>query len=266
MTELLGREARAFLIRQRREQPFFLYLAFGTPHYTLEAPQKYLDRFPASMGRDRKTHLAMVAAVDDVVGNLLDDLARLGIARETVVFYQSDNGATREVRASSYGKPATGGSNGKFRGYKRGLFDGGMHVFGYSASARLCASRCGRKPSHVVDGSPAYISRYGRWTRSAAARYRWTEYPSCATRRAAASRAYVLELQREPGRTARRLETDPDPPQFPGEPVSTGVWLSNLEVDPSKRKNLANAEPGRIRDLIERIRAWERYVEISPAR
>jgi arylsulfatase A-like enzyme len=56
-----------------------------------------------------------------------------------------------------------------------------------------------------------------------------------------------------------------NPPQFPGEPVSTGIWLSNLEADLSERKNLAQSEPERVRKLIDRIRAWERYVEIPPA-
>jgi arylsulfatase A-like enzyme len=265
MTELLGREARAFLMRQRLEQPFFLYLAFGAPHYTLEAPQKYLDRFPASMERDRKTHLAMVAAVDDVVGNLLDDLARLGIERETVVFYQSDNGATREVRASSYGKPATGGSNGKFRGYKQGLFDGGMHV-----SAILRAP--GFVPAGVVENRPMLSMDL------------LPTFLAMADGRAQPPRGIdgqsILPVLRGEQRPHERMfwsfnqsravrqgdwKLILNPPQFPGEPVSTGVWLSNLEADPSERKNLANAEPGRVRDLIERIRAWERYVDISAA-
>ena len=76
MTELLGREASAFLSRQSAARPFLLYLTFGAPHYSMMAPKKYLDRFPASMMRDRRTHLAMVAAVDDVVGSLQDQLRR----------------------------------------------------------------------------------------------------------------------------------------------------------------------------------------------
>src|SRR5262245_4482357 len=128
MTELLGREAQAFLSRQSRSQPFMLYLAFGAPHYSMMAPKKYLDRFPADMERDRRTHLAMVAAVDDVIGAILDQIQMLGIERDTVVWFQADNGATNEVRASSYGLPYRGGRNGQYRGYKQGLFDGGMHV------------------------------------------------------------------------------------------------------------------------------------------
>ena len=47
MTEVLGREAQAFVARQTRRQPFLLYLAFGAPHYSMMAPKRYLDRFPA---------------------------------------------------------------------------------------------------------------------------------------------------------------------------------------------------------------------------
>jgi len=74
MTELLGREAQSFLARQTDRDPFLLYLAFGAPHYSMMAPAKYLNRFPASMERDRRMHLAMVAAVDDVIGALLDQV------------------------------------------------------------------------------------------------------------------------------------------------------------------------------------------------
>jgi arylsulfatase A-like enzyme len=99
MTELLGREDQACLARQKPTEPFLFYLAFGAPHYPMMAPRKYMDRFPATMERDRRTHLATVAAVDDVVGGVLDTLKRQGIEDETIVFFQADNGATCEVRA-----------------------------------------------------------------------------------------------------------------------------------------------------------------------
>src|ERR1051326_4919876 len=85
MTELLGREAQAFLARQTRRLPFLLYLAFGAPHYSMRVPKRYLDRFPADMERDRRMHLAMVAAVDDVIGGLLNQLRQLGLERDTAV-------------------------------------------------------------------------------------------------------------------------------------------------------------------------------------
>ena len=79
LTELLGRETQAHLAKQTATQPFFMYLAFGAPHYSMMAPKKYLDRFPATMERDRRMHFAMVAAVDDVIGALPDQLKQQGI-------------------------------------------------------------------------------------------------------------------------------------------------------------------------------------------
>lgn len=265
MTELLGRQARQFLTNQTREQPFFLYLAFGAPHYSMMAPPSYLDRFPSTMERDRKTHLAMVAAVDDVVGALLDDLGRLGMESETVVFYQSDNGATREERASSYGKPATGGSNGKYRGYKQGLFDGGMHVPALlRAPGLLPGGTVENRPLFSMDLFPTFLSMANegapvpqgidgqnilpvlRGEKGTHERMFWSFNHSRAVREG----DWKLIL---------------NPPQFPGELVGSQIWLSNLEADPSERNNLAQAEPERVRKLTERIRAWERYVDIPTA-
>ena len=56
-----------------------------------------------------------------------------------------------------------------------------------------------------------------------------------------------------------------NPPQFPGEEVDARAWLSNLEADPSERNNLAAQEARRVAELTERIRAWEREMNL-PAR
>jgi hypothetical protein len=41
------------------------------------------------------------------------------------------------------------------------------------------------------------------------------------------------------------------------------AWLSNLEDDRSEKKNLANEQTDRVRELTERLRAWEREVGLS---
>jgi arylsulfatase A-like enzyme len=256
MTELLGREAQAFLAKQNRGQPFLLYLAFGAPHYSMMAPRKYLDRFPASMDRDRRTHLAMVAAVDDVIGSLLDQVRQLGIEQETVIFFQADNGATREERASSDGLPARGGSNGRYRGYKLGLFDGGMHVPAILRAPGIPAGQISDRPMISMDLLPTFLALADpqgrppsgidghnllpvlRGTSPTHESMLWNH----AEQRAVRAGDWKLIL---------------NPPNFPGEPVTNKVWLSNLEADPSERKNLADAEPARVRELTERIRAWE---------
>jgi arylsulfatase A-like enzyme len=260
MSELLGQEARSFLAKQDRQKPFFLYLAFGAPHYSMMAPKKYLERFPATMERDRRMHLAMVAAVDDAVGSLLDQLERQGLADNTVIYFQADNGATREQRASSDGKPYHGGSNEPFRGYKLGLFDGGMHVPAMLRAPGVVkpgmvwdrpmismdvlptlVNLAGAKPPAGIDGQDLLPVLRGSKPEH---EYLFWSHDK---QRAVRYRDWKLIL---------------NPPSYPGEEVTDKVWLSNLEADRSERKNLAPEQPDRVRELTERIRAWERDVNI----
>jgi arylsulfatase A-like enzyme len=126
LTEVFTREAKQF-IKASQARPFFLYLAYNAPHYPMHAPRRYLERFPG-LAPERQVYAAMLAAVDDGVGEIRQLLRQLGIERHTIVFFASDNGATRERRAGLQGRPATAGQNTPCRGYKFSLFDGGLRV------------------------------------------------------------------------------------------------------------------------------------------
>jgi len=261
MTELLGREALAHLARQTASRPFFMYVAFGAPHYSMMAPKKYLDRFPASMERDRRTHLAMVAAVDDVIGALLDQLRRQGLENHTIVYFQADNGATREVRASSDGKPYHGGSNEPFRGWKQGLFDGGMHVPAIlRAPGPVKPGRVWERPTISMDLMPTLLTLAGQPLPGGLDGQ--DILPVIAGR--APDHTFLFwsfENQRSVRQGDWKLILNP--PQFPGDPVPDKIWLSNLETDPGEKKNLAKEQPERVRDLLERLRAWEKEVGLA---
>jgi arylsulfatase A-like enzyme len=125
-TELFSREAVRF-VRDNHAQPFFLYLAFNGPHYPMHAPANYKQRFP-DLPPERQTYAAMIAAVDDAVGEVVRTLRESRQLDDTLIFFTGDNGATREARAGLNQKPATAGSNAPFRGNKFSAFDGGMHV------------------------------------------------------------------------------------------------------------------------------------------
>jgi arylsulfatase A-like enzyme len=120
MTELITREARRFVI-QNRARPFFLYVAYNAPHYPMHAPQKYIDRFPG-LDRERQVHAAMLSAMDDGIGEILGLVEKSGLTNNTLVYFQSDNGATIESRARR------GGRNTPLRGFKFALFEGGIRV------------------------------------------------------------------------------------------------------------------------------------------
>ena len=258
MTELLGREAGAYLANQTAEQPFLLYLAFGAPHYSMMAPKKYLDRFPAAMDRDRRMHLAMVAAVDDVVGSLLAQLKRQGLEDNTVVWFQSDNGATREARASSDGKPYHGGSNAPYRGWKQGLFDGGMHLPALlRVPGAIQPGTVWNRPMISMDLLPTFAALAG-----AAKPAGLDGQDILPVIRGDKKEHEYLFWSFENERAVRQGDWKLilNPPQFPGDELSDQVWLSNLEADPGETKNLAATEPARVAQLTQKIRAWEREV------
>jgi arylsulfatase A-like enzyme len=124
-TELFAREAVQF-IRQNHEQPFFLYVPFNGVHYPMHAPSRYVDRF-RELPFERRIYAAMLAAVDDGVGQVMRTLGEYGLTNNTFVMFTADNGATREKRAGLNQQIPNAGHNGILRGYKFSVFDGGMH-------------------------------------------------------------------------------------------------------------------------------------------
>ncbi|MEM1207639.1 MAG: sulfatase-like hydrolase/transferase [Planctomycetota bacterium] len=117
LTDELSDKAVDFVERKRNE-PFFLYLAYNAPHTPMQATEPYLARFPHIENERRRTYAAMIAAVDDGVGRLLDKLDEHGLAEDTIVFFLSDNGGAHNN--ASY--------NGPLRGRKGSYYEGGLRV------------------------------------------------------------------------------------------------------------------------------------------
>ncbi|MBO0812536.1 MAG: sulfatase-like hydrolase/transferase [Microlunatus sp.] len=110
-------------------RPFFLYLPFNAPHYPLHAPEQYVERF-ADLPEDRRMMAAMIAAMDDGVGVIIEALERNGLRDDTIVFFSSDNGPSIEERNWLNGEEVSyqGGSAGGLRGHKGSLFEGGIRM------------------------------------------------------------------------------------------------------------------------------------------
>lgn len=118
LTDALSREAVSF-IERNKQQSFFLYLAYNAPHAPLQATEKYVSRFDHIKNPKRKTYAAMVSAVDDGVGRVLDKLQQLNLTENTIVIFLSDNGGPESDNGSD---------NGILRAGKGSLFEGGIRV------------------------------------------------------------------------------------------------------------------------------------------
>jgi arylsulfatase A-like enzyme len=118
LTEAFSREAEAFVRRHARD-PFFLYLAYNSPHTPLQVPPKYLERVRSIGDETRRSYAAMICAMDDGIGRLMGALAELKLEQDTLLFFLSDNGGPTSVTHSD---------NRPFRGQKGQVYEGGIHV------------------------------------------------------------------------------------------------------------------------------------------
>jgi arylsulfatase A-like enzyme len=141
LTERLTAESIDFLKTQDSDEPFLLYLSYynvHTPiqpykkrvgHYEEKAKDMFAGETPTIAERrgtsrarqDNPDYASMVAAVDDSVGEILDSLADLGLAENTVVIFFSDNGGL-----TTLGGRVAPTSNLPLRSSKGWLYEGGI--------------------------------------------------------------------------------------------------------------------------------------------
>jgi arylsulfatase A-like enzyme len=253
-TELLRREAVDFIRRQSVDQPFCLYLAFGAAHYPMMAPRRYVERFPASMDRDRRTHLAVVAAMDDAVGQVREAVEQRGLTRDTVVFFMSDNGATNETRADSLGRRYEGGSNKPWRAWKGSLFEGGMRVPALLAHPGTIQPRVENTTLAAMDLMPTLLRMAG------AAVPEDVDGADLSgllrNRTALAERVLFWDYSGQSAARSGHWKLLTSHREGLGHPVVKERWLSNLKTDPAETRNFIPEQPGITARLADAIATW----------
>lgn len=118
LTDAFCDEALGFIDRHQN-QPFFLYLPFNAIHTPLHATAKYIERFKEIRNERHRMLAAMTSALDDATGRILTKLRALGLDRDTLVVFLSDNGCPVITGA---------GSNGPLNGEKCTYYEGGIRV------------------------------------------------------------------------------------------------------------------------------------------
>ena len=75
LTDAFGREASAF-IDKNADKLFFLYLVFNAVHTPMNATDDRLEKFKDIKDEKRRTYAAMMSAMDDNIGKVLDKAAK----------------------------------------------------------------------------------------------------------------------------------------------------------------------------------------------
>ncbi len=120
LTEYLGERAVEYVRRNAPGgDPYFLYLAFNAPHTPLIVTQKYYDRFPQIRDEGMRVYAAMISALDDQVGAVLDAIEASGENSDTIVYFMSDNGCAAYIQGICSCEPVRGGKLSHYEGGTR---------------------------------------------------------------------------------------------------------------------------------------------------
>lgn len=259
LTEMITKKSVEF-IKQKRDEPFFIYTAYNAPHYPMHAPRKYIDRYP-DLPWDKRIMAAMISAVDDGVGEIVKALKESGQYENTVIFFSSDNGPSVETRNWLDGTEDRyyGGSAGVFRGYKGSLFDGGIREPAImSWPDRIKARQTCDKLGVMMDVFPTLIGIAGGKPTgvdgSDILPMVTSDAPSPHER---AFWDYNGQLAVRQGKWKLVLNGRTD---FQKGAVDE-VHLSDLEADPGERTNLAARQPQLTAELTRAAQEWRKSLQ-----
>jgi arylsulfatase A-like enzyme len=120
LTEYWGERAVDYVKRNAaKNDPYFLYLAFNAPHAPLVVTQKYYDRFPQIKDQGMRVYAAMISALDDQVGAVLNAVEASGENGDTIVYFMSDNGCAAYIQGICACEPLRGGKLSHYEGGTR---------------------------------------------------------------------------------------------------------------------------------------------------
>ncbi|MGL6094542.1 MAG: sulfatase-like hydrolase/transferase, partial [Fimbriiglobus sp.] len=157
---VFARKAADF-IQRNRAKPFFVYLAFHSPHTAYTDFGRYGSRFPDAPP-DRVGILSGMARQDDAVGTVLEKLREHKLDTNTVIFYLSDNGGTRGADTLPEAKNYTGSLNTPLSGQKGSTREGGIRVpYLVQWKGHLAAGKCYSRPVSSLDVLPTALGAAG---------------------------------------------------------------------------------------------------------
>jgi arylsulfatase A-like enzyme len=267
LTEALTLEANAHVADAvKADKPFFLYFAQYAVHAPFNSDPRFAEHYKDSgKPANAQAFATLIEGMDKSLGDVLDQLDRLGVAENTLIFFLGDNGSDAPL-----GHEHEVACAAPLRGKKGSHYEGGMRVPFIAAWAKADANNAFQKrlpiaagtiqsqqaavydmfptilgltgksapPDHIVDGARLDTLLTGQ-------------------RDASRGEAFLMHYPHSPHRTNyfttyRNGDWKVIYHYFPSD-VSEGshYQLFNLAKDPFEQKNLATTEPTELRRLME---------------
>ncbi len=152
LTSAITREATSFIDRHAAD-PFFLYVPYNAVHSPMQATTEYMKRFNGIGDEHRQVFAAMLSALDDGVGAILQKLRERNLEQDTLVIFLSDNGGpTAELTSGN--KPLRGG--------KGQLWEGGIRIpWTMQWKGQIAGGRTLHQPVIALDIMPTALAAAG---------------------------------------------------------------------------------------------------------
>jgi len=269
-------------IETNKNKPFFLFYPTTIPHAELFAKEEYMNKFRGKFlpeksfkgvddgpkfrqgpyGSQPEAHAAFAAMVnqlDDYVGEILAKLTELGLEKNTIVIFASDNGPHLEAGAD----PDYFNSNGDLRGYKRDMYEGGIrtamlvkwpgkvkegsksdHVSAFWDILPTFADITGAKVTSDIDGISFLPELLGK-------KQKQHEY-------------LYWEFHEQGGKTAIRMGNWKAVRLNIDKPDKTVTELYDLSKDISETNNVADANPEIVKKMEELMKQAHTPSEVFP--
>jgi len=254
-TQLIAKEACKVVASADQAKPLFLYVPFNGVHSPFQVPDSYLKPY-AHLKGNRQKLAGMLAAVDEAVGQIEAALKQAGRLENTLIVFSSDNG----------GPPP--GDNTPLRDFKGTIFEGGVRAAAFATwPGRIPAGQRIRQPMHMVDWYPTLIKQAGGSLEQKLPIDGLDVWPML-TKQAASPHDAILSVSTQgPSRAAVRMgdwklivadgADDVAPSDKKKGKKAAGkyeqVALYDLSADPSEAKNLAEAQPERVKTMRARL-------------
>ena len=264
LTDRLTSEAIQFL-RKNKDGPFFLYLPFYSVHTPIMAKEKLIEKYQAKTENPLEidpTYAAMVETMDTNVGRLLNELDALGLTKNTIVVFTSDNGGIRSIAPQN---PLRAGKGSYYEGGTRvpciirwpGIIEPGTHsdqpIINIDFFPTFKEILNIKLKDSVLDGQSILPILIGDSIQSRPIFWHFPIY------------LQSYDEVKDDGRDSLFRTRPGSTILFEGWKLhwyyeDQGIELYYLPEDPGEQNNIAEKKPKKVEEMLEKLRAWQTKV------